>query len=167
MAIALRHRHRSAYTCAGWWQTASQPSAHRTCVGLSVFRLHLRAHTLWGRDAWLGLPHVIAGFDKAILPVPRLLDILALAWPLASVPVYSNLAKIGPNYPLAIHSLPVFILGIVSAMVAQVVKALQTTTLRDDAGLICTGIARRSSCWFMGWSGYRARRALRRHRERN
>lgn len=122
---------------------------------------------LWERDAWLGLPHVIAGFDKAILPVPRLLDILALAWLLASVPVYSNLAKIGPNYPLAIHSLPVFILGIVSAMVAQVVKALQTTTLRDDAGLICTGIARRSSCWFMGWSGYRARRALRRHRERN
>ncbi|MGD9919992.1 MAG: OpgC domain-containing protein [Pseudorhodoplanes sp.] len=82
---------------------------------------------LWGREAWLGLPHVIAGFDKAILPVPRLLDILALAWPLASVPVYSNFAKIGPNNPLAIlgkHSLPVFILGAVSAIVAQVVKAL-------------------------------------------
>jgi hypothetical protein len=122
----------------------------RVLTGLALVYLvfaFIFIHTpLWGQEGWLGLPHVIAGFDKAILPLPRLLDILALAWLLASVPAISNLAKVGPNNPLAIlgkHSLPVFILGTVFAMAAQVVKALHPTTLLDDAGLIATGIAAR------------------------
>jgi hypothetical protein len=109
-----------------------------------VFAFTFVRTPLWGQEGWLGLPHVIAGFDKATLPLPRLLDILALAWLLVSVPAISNLAKVGPGNPLAIlgkHSLPVFILGTVLAMLAQVVKALHHTSLLDDAGLIATGIA--------------------------
>ena len=34
---------------------------------------------LWGKEAWLGLPAVLTGFDKTFLSLPRLLHILSVS----------------------------------------------------------------------------------------
>ncbi|BCH31057.1 membrane protein [Mesorhizobium sp. L-8-10] len=96
---------------------------------------------LWGRDAWLGLPAVLTGFDKTFLSLPRLLHILAVAYLLATAA--PNLLRTRIDHPLAIlgkRSLPVFIAGTVVAMVAQVVKQLAPASLALDTLLIASGI---------------------------
>lgn len=99
---------------------------------------------MWGQDGWRGLPLFLAGFDKSFLALPRLLDILALAYLLTRLPALSNLARVSPGNPLAIfgkHSLPVFILGTVLAMIGQVMKAFYGHNLLCDTMIVSTGIA--------------------------
>jgi len=99
---------------------------------------------MWGQDGWRGLPLFWAGFDKTFLALPRLLDILALAYLLTQVAGLSNLARVSADNPLAIfgkHSLPVFIFGTVLAMVGQVIKTFYGQNLLYDTMIISTGIA--------------------------
>ncbi len=99
---------------------------------------------MWGQDGWRGMPLFLAGFDKSFLALPRLLDILALAYLLTQVPMLSNLARVSADNPLAIfgkHSLPVFIFGTVLAMIGQVMKAFYGQNLLYDTMIISTGIA--------------------------
>jgi hypothetical protein len=99
---------------------------------------------MWGQDGWRGMPLFLAGFDKSFLALPRLLDILALAYLLTQAPLLSNLARVSADNPLAIfgkHSLPVFIFGTVLAMVGQVLKAFYGQNLLYDTMIIATGIA--------------------------
>lgn len=98
----------------------------------------------WGQEGWRGLPLFLAGFDKTFLALPRLLDILALAFLVTCVPAISALTRVSPDNPLAVlgrHSLPVFILGTILAMLAQVLKAFYGASLANDFSLIATGIA--------------------------
>jgi len=99
---------------------------------------------MWGQDGWRGLPLFLAGFDKTFLALPRLLDILALAYLLTQAPWLSNLARVSRDNPLAIfgkHSLPVFIFGTVLAMIGQVIKTFYGQNLLYDTMIISTGIA--------------------------
>ncbi|MGE3364660.1 MAG: OpgC family protein [Rhizobiaceae bacterium] len=99
---------------------------------------------MWGQDGWRGLPLFLAGFDKTFLALPRLLDILALAYLLTQAPLLSNLARVSRNNPLAIfgkHSLPVFIFGTVLAMAGQVTKTFYGQNLLYDTMIVATGIA--------------------------
>jgi hypothetical protein len=99
---------------------------------------------MWGQDGWRGLPLFLAGFDKTFLALPRLLDILALAYLLTQAPFLSNLARVSRDNPLAIfgkHSLPVFIFGTVLAMIGQVIKTFYGHSLLYDMMIISTGIA--------------------------
>ncbi|MBX3566655.1 MAG: OpgC domain-containing protein [Rhizobiaceae bacterium] len=98
---------------------------------------------LWGLEASVDLPVVLAGFDKTFLSLPRLLHVLALAYLIVSIPALSNLARVNPNNPLAIlgrHSLPVFVAGTLLAMVGQVLKAVHAGGLAFDTSLIVGGI---------------------------
>ena len=98
---------------------------------------------LWGRDAWLGLPAVLSGFDKTFLSLPRLLHILSVTYLIVAIPAVSKLARRKPDHPLAIlgkRSLPVFIAGTIIAMVAQVMKAVNPGGIFYDALLIVTGV---------------------------
>jgi hypothetical protein len=99
---------------------------------------------MWGQDGWRGLPLFLAGFDKSFLALPRLLDILALAYLLTQAPLLSKVARVSADNPLAIlgkHSLPVFIFGTVLAMVGQVIKTFYGHGLLYDTMIISTGIA--------------------------
>ena len=99
---------------------------------------------MWGQDGWRGLPLFLAGFDKTFLALPRLLDILALAYLLTQLPMLSKLARTSRDNPLAIlgkHSLPVFIFGTILAMIGQVVKTFYGQNLLCDAMIVATGIA--------------------------
>ncbi|GLS30510.1 hypothetical protein SAMN04488498_103177 [Mesorhizobium albiziae] len=99
---------------------------------------------LWGIETASGLPTVLTGFDKTFLSASRLLHILAIAYLIVTVPWLSNLARTGPNHPLAVlgkHSLPVFIAGTLLAMVGQVMKTVSPGGMFYDIVLISTGIA--------------------------
>ncbi len=97
----------------------------------------------WGQVTWFGLPPVLGGFDKTFLSLSRLLDILALFVVLAAFPRLAELARLRPDHPLAVlgrHSLPVFITGTICAMLAQVLKSLQSASFTYDLFLLATGI---------------------------
>ena len=110
---------------------------------------------LWGREAWLGLPVVLTGFDKTFLSLPRLLHVLSVAYLIVAIPSVSKLARRRPDHPLAIlgkRSLPVFIAGTIIAMVAQVMKLVNPGGLAYDALLIVTGmIMQFAVAYFIEW----------------
>lgn len=118
---------------------------------------------LWGVDISFGLPPVLTGFDKTFLSLPRLAHVLALAYLIAVVPALSNMARTRPDHPLAVlgkHSLPVFIVGTLLAMIGQVMKTVSPGGLVYDTVLISTGIALQFALayyldWLpkLGWGG--------------
>jgi hypothetical protein len=96
-------------------------------IGLSAAYLTLSASWVmfswWSLDVSFGLPAVLTGFDKTFLSLTRLLHVLALAYLLAIVPVFSRLTRLENNHPLVMigrHSLAVFIFGTILAMAGQV-----------------------------------------------
>lgn len=98
---------------------------------------------LWGVETSLGLPTIVTGFDKTFLSLTRLLHILSAGYLFAAIPALSNLARTGPDHPLAVlgrHSLPVFIAGTILAMIGQVMKMISPGGLLFDSVLIATGI---------------------------
>jgi hypothetical protein len=110
---------------------------------------------LWGREAWLGLPVVLTGFDKTFLSLPRLLHILSMSYLIVAIPAISKLARRRPDHPLAIlgkRSLPVFIAGTIIAMVAQVMKLVNPGGFSYDALLIATGVIMQFAlAYFIEW----------------
>ncbi|MDQ6436995.1 OpgC domain-containing protein [Mesorhizobium sp. LHD-90] len=142
----------------------STPLAAISLAYIVLSFVWIRWH-LWGLEASVDLPVVLAGFDKTFLSLPRLLHVLALAYLIVAIPSLSNLARTSPDNPLAIlgkHSLPVFIAGTVLAMVAQVLKAVYGGHLLFDASLIAAGMALQFALaywleWLpsIGWGGKR------------
>ncbi|WP_425373780.1 OpgC family protein [Phyllobacterium salinisoli] len=118
---------------------------------------------LWGINVSMGLPAVLTGFDKTFLSTPRLLHVLALSYVIVAIPAISNLARTSPDHPLAIlgkHSLPVFIVGTILSMAAQVMKLVNPGGIPYDTLLIATGIVVQFALayyleWLprIGWSG--------------
>lgn len=119
-----------------WWKVLA--------AAYLLFALVWVYSPMWGQEGWRGLPLFLAGFDKTFLALPRLLNILALAYLIVSVPALSRLARTRPNNPLAIfgkHSLPVFIFGTVLAMLGQVAKTFYGQSLLNDATIIAVALA--------------------------
>jgi len=118
---------------------------------------------LWGTEAALGLPAVLGGFDKTFLSLPRLLHVLSLAYLVASIPSLGNLARTRPDHPLAMlgrHALPVFVLGTLLAMAAQVLREVTPHSVGFDLSLIAVGVALQFAlAWWLdflprlGWGG--------------
>lgn len=112
---------------------------------------------LWGIDTSLGLPAVLTGFDKTFLSLTRLLHILSAGYLIAVIPTLSNWARTGPDHPLTIlgrHSLPVFIVGTILAMIGQVMKVVSPGGLTYDTVLIATGIGLQFGfAYFLEWLG--------------
>lgn len=123
---------------------------------------------LWGRDAWLGLPAVLGGFDKTFLSLPRLLHILAAAY--LVIAIVPDIVRTRPDHPLAIlgkRSLPVFIAGTMAAMAAQVTKLLNPAGFAYDALLISTGIIIQFAlAYYLEWLSGLGKAAVRNERRR-
>lgn len=97
----------------------------------------------WGVDTSLGMPAVVTGFDKTFLSLPRLLHVLAIAATLIFLPTVSRWATVSTRHPLAIlgrHSLSVFILGTLLAMLAQAWKAVEPPHFLTDTLLVIGGL---------------------------
>lgn len=89
------------------------------------------------------LPRFVWDFDKTNLFLPRLLHVLALAYVVANLPTEKWLRASTLMHPVTVlgkHSLPVFFLGTVLAMTAQVVRPLAGGGLALDIVLISGGI---------------------------
>ncbi len=119
------------------------PALIAAAVAYLVLALAWVRIPLWGIDTSMGLPMVLTGFDKTYLSLPRLLHVLAMAYLIAVIPALSNMARTRPDNPLAIlgkHSLPIFIVGTLLSMTAQVMKLVNPGGLPYDTLLIATGI---------------------------
>ncbi|WP_455465926.1 OpgC family protein [Bartonella sp. B39] len=98
----------------------------------------------WGVVGWFGWSSPLFNFNKTFLSLPRLLHIIALSTLILCLPRLNKWFHVSKKNPLAIlgkHSLPVFVIGTVFAMIGQILKTVMTGTFFSDSLLIISGIA--------------------------
>lgn len=98
------------------------------------------------------MPAFLWDFDKTNLSLPRLLHVLALAYCAARLPVERWLRASGAGAPLILigrHALPVFCLGTVLALGAQVTRPLFDGALAFDLLIVVVGF---SLQWSLAWA---------------
>lgn len=98
------------------------------------------------------LPSFIWDFDKSILALPRVLHILALAYCVARLPVEQLLRNTRASAPLILlgrHALPVFCLGTVLSLVAQVLRPRFDGAISFDLLIVLIGF---SLQWLLAWA---------------
>lgn len=99
--------------------------------------------SLWGWEQTLPLPAFAVQFDKTYVSLPRLLHLLALVYVFAHAPSHSPLQRIGRDNPFALlgrHSLPVFAVGTVLSLLAQLLRLNREPSLAFDTALIVLGL---------------------------
>lgn len=110
---------------------------------------------LWGIDISFGLPRVLTGFDKTYLSAPRLLHVLSVAYLIAVLPSLSQIFRLAPTNPLAVmgrHSLSVFVLGTILAMVAQAWRMVHIPSVPGDVTIIAIGLtAQFGLAYYIEW----------------
>lgn len=110
---------------------------------------------LWGIDVSFGLPRVLTGFDKTYLSGPRLLHVLSAAYLIAMLPSLSQIFRLAPTNPLAVmgrHSLSVFVLGTILAMVAQAWRMVHIPSATSDVTIIAIGLmAQFGIAYYIEW----------------
>jgi Uncharacterized protein conserved in bacteria len=95
---------------------------------------------------WLraqGVPGLVAGFDKTFVSLPRLTHFIALAYILSLPMVIPKIAASPAMDPVRLigrHSLPVFAMGTVIAIFAQVVKDIHPDGIEQDMLLVLGGL---------------------------
>lgn len=107
-----------------------------TYLGFSMFVIQGQNYEL---TAWGDSPALLAGFDKGILPLPRLMHALALAYVVSQIAVFRTIAgsaKLAAVSLLGKQGLAVFAWGSLAAIVLQVLReayvfssAVEITTL--------------------------------------
>ncbi|WP_279479251.1 OpgC domain-containing protein [Aureimonas sp. SK2] len=100
--------------------------------------------SLWGWEHALPLPEFLRSFDKTYVSAPRLLHLLALVYVFAYAPAHSPFQRVGRDNPFALlgrHSLPVFAVGTVLSLFAQLLRLNREPSLAFDTGLIVLGLA--------------------------
>ena len=98
--------------------------------------------SLWSWWGDLGLPTMIAGFDKTYVSLPRLLHLVAILYIFSNPAKTSVFASISRDNLFAMvgrHSLPVFAVGTVLSLFGQVVKFGGEPSLVFDSLLILGG----------------------------
>ncbi|WP_061931177.1 OpgC family protein [Aureimonas sp. AU22] len=99
--------------------------------------------SMWGWEQALPLPQFLREFDKTYVSLPRLLHVLALVYVFAHAPAHSPLQRVGRDNPFALlgrHSLPVFAVGTVLSLFAQLLRLNREPSLAFDTGLIVLGL---------------------------
>ncbi len=101
------------------------------------------------------VPRFLWDQDKTNLSMPRLLHIAALAYLVSRLPVEAWIAKRASCRPLILmgrHSLPVFSLGIVLSLAAQLVRILHGGGTGFDMLLISFGLSLQMGLgWVLEW----------------
>lgn len=99
---------------------------------------------LWGWEAAIDLPVVLAGFDKTYLSLPRLAHVLSIAYLIVVTPRLVRALRLPASHPLTLvgqHALPVFIAGTLLAMAAQAWRTAAGTTIPGDIVIVMAGLA--------------------------
>ncbi|HEY0212308.1 MAG TPA: OpgC domain-containing protein [Paenirhodobacter sp.] len=90
-----------------------------------------------------GVPVLFAGFDKTYVSLPRLSHFIALAYILSLpglVPTIAASQAMDPIRLIGRHGLPVFALGTILAIFAQVIKDIHPDGLEQDLLLVLGGL---------------------------
>jgi hypothetical protein len=98
---------------------------------------------LWDYVMSPNVPHVIGGFDKGILPLPRLLHILSLFYITVNLSLCFRMAKAKASEPIVMlgrHSLGVFAWGSVISIALQMLKEAEQFTWQMDLVALSTGL---------------------------
>lgn len=130
--------------------------AHRSLDILAP--AYLVATLVWARldfpvslEIW-PLPAFLWDFDKSSLDLPRILHVLALAYCAARLPVERALRAASAARPLILigrHALPVFCLGTVLSLGAQVLRPSFDGALWFDLIILALGF---SLQWLLAWA---------------
>jgi len=102
----------------------------------------VQAH-LWDYVMLPQLAQVIGGFDKGILPLPRLLHILSLFYILVNLRVCFRISGAKASAPIVLlgrQSLAVFAWGSVISIALQVLKEAEQLTWQMDLAALSTGL---------------------------
>ncbi|MFG1372076.1 OpgC domain-containing protein [Xanthobacter oligotrophicus] len=109
------------------------------------------------------LPAFVWDFDKTNLALPRVLHVLALAYCVSRLPVERWLKAKGHGAPLILmgrHALPVFCLGTVLSLAAQVTRPLFDGALAFDLLILVVAFTLQwSLAWVLEWQGQGRARA--------
>ncbi len=115
-------------------------------LALASSQIKMVAETL-GQTLWaiqeLGVPRIFTVFDKTYASGPRLFHILALAYLLSTfafVKRWSAAPAMAPFVLLGRNALPIFALGSMLALSAQVIKTAMPPSLALDSVLILGGL---------------------------
>jgi len=120
------------------------PLAYAIAVGYLAFSLIVVRWQLWPYIQAPSLPTVLFGFNKSYLTLPRLLHVLALAYAVIHLPVFSKVANsklAAPVRHLGQNSLVAFATGSVVCILLQVIKAKYQLTIAHDAVLLAVGLS--------------------------
>ncbi|SEI11838.1 hypothetical protein SAMN05216228_101312 [Rhizobium tibeticum] len=93
---------------------------------------------------WGDHPAILVGFDKGILPLPRLLHVLALTYVISQFGVFRRIAadtRLGAVTLLGMQGLAVFAWGSLICIVLQVIREAYTVPLLLDASTLAAGLA--------------------------
>ncbi len=99
--------------------------------------------SLWDHLNFSLLPSFIGGFDKSLLPLPRLIHILALFYVVSYVGLFDYVSRSKWAAPLVLmgkHSLAVFAWGSVIAIALQVLKEVMHLNVAQDAIILSSGL---------------------------
>ena len=98
------------------------------------------------------LPTFVTEFDKTNLALPRLLHVLALAYCVSRLPIERLLRQSAAAAPLIVmgrHALPVFCVGTVLSLAAQVLRLAHEGGIAFDLTIIGMGITLQ---WLLAWA---------------
>lgn len=111
----------------------------------------------------LDLPMLFGQFDKTFVSLPRLLHVLAMIYVFAYAPKTSPVAKVSRRNPftaLGRHSLPVFALGTILALAAQVVKFGRPEHFVLDTAMVVLGLSLQFGlAYYLEWWGEAKKRS--------
>jgi hypothetical protein len=108
------------------------------CGALTVVQVHL-----WDYIMFPALPQIIGGFDKGILPLPRLLHILSLFYIVVNLKAFFRISAskfVEPVVVLGRQSLAVFAWGSVTSIALQMFKEAETFTWQMDFAVLAFGL---------------------------
>jgi len=119
---------------------------------------YLLASLVWAQlgfpaslEVW-PLPAFVWDFDKTNLALPRVLHVLAMAYCVARLPVERTLRATPASAPLILigrHALPVFGLGTVLSLGAQVLRPTFDGAIAFDLLIVLVGFLLQ---WFLAWA---------------
>ncbi|MFD2238714.1 OpgC family protein [Aureimonas populi] len=122
---------------------AYRPWVFAAALAFLAYSLHVTVNALWHWQTSLPFHFLIKDIDKTFATLPRVLHLLALVYVFAYLPRFLPSLRVSRENPLAAmgrHSLPVFALGTMLSLSAQVVRFVREPGFLLDTALVGGGL---------------------------
>ena len=119
------------------------PGLMALAISFAIFGFVVVQMHLWDQILFPEITQVLAGFDKGILPLPRLLHILSLFYIVVNVKAFFGLSMARASEPVVVlgrQSLGVFAWGSVISIALQMLKEAEEFTWQMDLAALTAGV---------------------------